>query len=80
MGWIALLLEDYDLALQHLQKALVICQLNEPQGGHSGESARVRWRISQVYDRMGNHQDAQAFYDREAKADAFGYWRVCYSG
>lgn len=53
--------------LQHLQRAPVICQLNEPQRENSGESARVRWRISQVYDRMGNHQNARAFYESAVK-------------
>jgi tetratricopeptide (TPR) repeat protein len=68
MDWIAMLLDEYDLALQHLQKALVICQLNEPHRGNTGELARVQWRISQVYNRMGNPRDAQAFYEGAVKS------------
>lgn len=46
LGWIAMLLEKFDLSLEHLQRALVIAQLNEQQRGNSGESARVRWHGS----------------------------------
>lgn len=67
MGCIPMLLEEYDLALQHLKRTLAICQLNELQRGNAGESARVRWRISQVYEKMGNPQDAQAFYEGAVK-------------
>lgn len=63
LGWIAMLLEKFDLSLEHLQKALVIAQLNEQQRGNSGESARVRWRISQVYWKTGRIEDAKTFYD-----------------
>ena len=42
-----------DAALQHLEKALAICQLNEPHRGNAGESARVWWRMAQVYERKG---------------------------
>ena len=33
-GWITLLQGDDDAALQHLEKALIICQLNEPHRGN----------------------------------------------
>lgn len=48
-----------DEALQHLEKALVICQLNEPHRGNSGESARVQWRMSQIYAGKGMAEEAR---------------------
>ncbi|KAK5654766.1 hypothetical protein OQA88_6802 [Cercophora sp. LCS_1] len=58
-GWIAMLQGDDDAALQHLEKALSICQLNEPHRGNAGESARVQWRMSQVYERKGLVEEAK---------------------
>ncbi|KAK4446016.1 P-loop containing nucleoside triphosphate hydrolase protein [Podospora aff. communis PSN243] len=58
-GWIAMLQGDYDDALQLLEKALVVCQLNEPHRGNAGEAARVQWRMSQVYERKGMGEEAK---------------------
>jgi hypothetical protein len=58
-GWITMLQGDHDTALQHLEKALIICQLNEPHRGNAGESARVQWRMSQVYERKGMAEEAK---------------------
>ncbi|KAL9039792.1 MAG: hypothetical protein Q9214_004731 [Letrouitia sp. 1 TL-2023] len=45
---------DSDIeAIQHFRNALTICQLNEAQRGNQGESARVKWRLSQVLERQG---------------------------
>jgi hypothetical protein len=58
-GWIAMLQgsngnnNGNDTALQYLEKALALCQLNESHRGNAGESARVWWRMSQVYERKG---------------------------
>jgi hypothetical protein len=41
----------YDTVLQHLQRALAISRLNEAHRGNAGESARVQWCISRVYER-----------------------------
>ncbi|KAK1755394.1 P-loop containing nucleoside triphosphate hydrolase protein, partial [Echria macrotheca] len=62
-GWIAMLQGDHDAALKHLEKALLICQLNEPHRGNAGESARVRWRKSQVYERKGMVEEAKRLRD-----------------
>ncbi|KAL9612957.1 MAG: hypothetical protein Q9167_002486 [Letrouitia subvulpina] len=44
---------DSDIeAMQHFRNALTICQLNEAQRGNQGESARVKWRLSQVLERQ----------------------------
>lgn len=63
LGWISMLQEKFDLSLEHLQRALVIAELNKQQRGNSGESARVRWRISQVYEKTGKTEDAKILYD-----------------
>ncbi|KAK0642962.1 P-loop containing nucleoside triphosphate hydrolase protein [Cercophora newfieldiana] len=52
-GRILMLQGDDNAALQQLEQALIICQLNEPHRGNAGESARVQWRMSQVYERKG---------------------------
>jgi hypothetical protein len=54
---------DDDAALQHLEKALSICQLNEPHRGNAGESAGVLWRISQVYECKGIVEEAKRLGD-----------------
>ncbi|KAK3295120.1 P-loop containing nucleoside triphosphate hydrolase protein [Chaetomium fimeti] len=63
-GWIAMLQGDYNddydnynAALQLFEKALAICQLNEPHRGNAGESARVWWRMAQVYERKGMEEE-----------------------
>lgn len=61
-GWIAMLQGgdgDDDAALQHLEKVLAICQLNEPHRGNAGESARVQWRMAQVCERQGRVEEAR---------------------
>ncbi|KAK4156150.1 hypothetical protein C8A00DRAFT_30962 [Chaetomidium leptoderma] len=50
--------DDDDTALQHLEKALVIYRINEPHRGNGGESARVQWRISQIWERKGRREEA----------------------
>lgn len=50
--------DDDDVALQHLQQALVICRLNEPHRGDSGESSRVQWQMALVYERKGMVEEA----------------------
>jgi hypothetical protein len=61
-GCVAMLLQggdDHDdTALQHLEKALVICRINEPHRGNGGESARVQWRIAQIWERKGMREEA----------------------
>ena len=49
-----------DLAEKHLNEALAICQLNEVQRGNKGESARVKWRLSQILAGRGEMRDAEA--------------------
>lgn len=62
-GWVLLSQQDYDDALIQFDKALAICQLNEPQRGNSGESARIRWRMAQIHELKGQWEDAKAFMD-----------------
>ena len=58
-GRIAMLQGNDDgAALEHFQKALVICKNNEPHGGNKGEAARVRWRMAMLCDRMGRVEEA----------------------
>lgn len=63
-GWILQLKGDLDTALLHFEKALTICQINEPNRGNKGESARVQWRISQIFAAKGQQEDAKVL--REA--------------
>lgn len=37
-------------ALRYFRDALAIRQLNEAQRGNKGESARVKWRMSQIME------------------------------
>lgn len=66
-GWVFLLQQKYDDALLQFDKALAICQLNEPQRGNAGESARVLWRMSQIYEQKGQLEDAKRFLDTAEK-------------
>ncbi|KAF1957122.1 TPR-like protein [Byssothecium circinans] len=50
-------------AEKHLNEALAICQLNELQRGNKGESARVKWRLSQIMTRRGLMEDAKMLRD-----------------
>ena len=38
-------------ALRNLRDALTICQFNMVQRGNQGESARVKWLLSQIMER-----------------------------
>ncbi|KAH6847115.1 P-loop containing nucleoside triphosphate hydrolase protein [Chaetomium sp. MPI-CAGE-AT-0009] len=57
-GRIAMLQGGDDTALPLLKQALAICQGHESRGGNPGEAARIRWRMAQVYERMGNAEEA----------------------
>ncbi|KAK7398137.1 hypothetical protein QQX98_012501 [Neonectria punicea] len=61
LGWVSMLQHNYERALDHFEKALVICQRNEQHGGNSGESARVKWRMAQIYAEQGMVEEANAF-------------------
>lgn len=63
LGRKSLLQENHERALEHLEKAVVICQLNEKERGNGGESARVLWRMSQVYEKMGKVEDARVLLE-----------------
>lgn len=65
-----MLQENNELALQHLEKSLVISKINEQHRGNSGESARIQWRMSQVLERMGRQEDAMALREAVEKAKA----------
>ena len=58
-------------AEKHLKEALTICQLNELQRGNKGESARVKWRLSQVLTRKGLIKEAKAMKDEADKTRMF---------
>lgn len=62
-GCVRLLAGKYDDALQELHKAHAICQLNEPTRGNAGESARVMWRMAQIYEHDGKVDEARTFLD-----------------
>jgi hypothetical protein len=50
---------DDSAALQHLEKALDIC--------NSGESVRVQWRMSQIYDRKDMAEEARKLRETAKK-------------
>lgn len=62
-GWILQLKGDLDTALLHFDKALMICQINEPHRGNKGESARVQWRIAQILAAKGQHEHARVLQE-----------------
>ncbi|KAL7918377.1 P-loop containing nucleoside triphosphate hydrolase protein [Trichoderma austrokoningii] len=70
LGWIAMLQSKNELALQHLEKSLVISRINEQHRGNSGESARIQWRMSQVLERMGREGDAATLREAAEKVKA----------
>ncbi|PTB42496.1 hypothetical protein M441DRAFT_456657 [Trichoderma asperellum CBS 433.97] len=70
LGWIAMLQGENVLALQHLEKSLVISRINEQHRGNSGESARIQWRMSQVLERMGREEDAMPLREAAVKVKA----------
>lgn len=48
-------------ALTYLRQALMVTQFNEPRRGDQGESARVKWQISKIWDRQGRTADAATY-------------------
>ncbi|KAK4208503.1 hypothetical protein QBC37DRAFT_431898 [Rhypophila decipiens] len=48
-------------ALNYLRQALIITQFNEPRRGDQGETARVKWQISKIWDRQGRTADAAMY-------------------
>ena len=48
-------------ALSYLRQALTITQFNEPHRGDQGESARVKWQISKIWDRQHRSADAATY-------------------
>lgn len=48
-------------ALVYLRQALRITQFNEPSRGDQGESARVKWQISKIWERQGRSADAATY-------------------
>ncbi|KAJ5959309.1 Tetratricopeptide-like helical [Penicillium vulpinum] len=48
-------------ALEYLRDALRITQFNEPRRGDQGESARVKWQISKIWERQGRTADASTY-------------------
>ena len=54
--------EDKDLeALRLFRDSLSIAQMNEVGKGTQADSARVKWRMSQVMERQGMAAEAKAF-------------------
>ena len=66
-GRICMQRRDDTEALRCFRDALTICQLNEVQRGNKGESARVKWRVSQIMERQGHAEEAKTY--REAAED-----------
>lgn len=48
-------------ALRYLRQALEITQFNEARRGDQGESARVKWLISKIWERQGRAEDAEIY-------------------
>ena len=48
-------------ALTYLRQALTITQFNEPSRGDQGESARVKWQISKIWERQDRSADASTY-------------------
>lgn len=70
LGWIAMLRGENHLALEHLEKSLVISRINEQHRGNSGESARIQWRMSQVLQRLGKEENAVTLREAAEKIKA----------
>ncbi|KAI9671547.1 MAG: hypothetical protein M1817_003599 [Caeruleum heppii] len=60
-GLVCMQRDEDEEALRHFRDALTICQLNEAQRGNQGESVRVKWRMSQIMERQGLADEAQAY-------------------
>ncbi|KAL8647404.1 MAG: hypothetical protein Q9210_005582 [Variospora velana] len=63
-GWVAIQRGNEVEALRYFRDALTICQLNKAQRGNKGESARVKWRMSQIMENQGLADEAKTY--REA--------------
>jgi tetratricopeptide (TPR) repeat protein len=48
-------------ALVYLRQALTITQFNESRRGDQGESARVKWQISKIWERQGRSANAATY-------------------
>ena len=62
-GKINMLRGDDEEALRSFREALTICQINEVQRGNQGESARVKWRLSQILEKQGHCAQAKGYRD-----------------
>lgn len=54
-------------ALRLFRDALSICEANEGGNGTQADSARVKWRMSQVMEREGREAEAKAYRDAAEK-------------
>ena len=50
-------------AICHFNDALTICLIHEKQRGDRGETARVQWRLSQIFSETGREVEAKAYLD-----------------
>lgn len=55
-------------ALGYLRQALIITQFNEPLRGDQGETARVKWQISKIWNRQGRSADAAMYRSAALRA------------
>ncbi|RWA07908.1 hypothetical protein EKO27_g7190 [Xylaria grammica] len=63
-GYMLLLRGKYDDALKEFEKAHVICELNAPSRGNDGESARIFWRMGQIYEYNKEEDIARSYFGR----------------
>lgn len=54
-------LKNEGQALAYLRNALEITQFNESRRGDQGESARVKWQISKIWEHQGRSADAATY-------------------
>ncbi|KAK3385841.1 hypothetical protein B0H63DRAFT_449842 [Podospora didyma] len=54
------------MAGAHFEAALGVSKVNERHRGNAGETARVKWRMAEVFEAMGRAKDARGF--RECSA------------
>ena len=66
-GWVCMQKGDDIEALRYFRDALTICQLNEVQRGNKGESARVKWRMSQIMEKQGLAEEARTYREAAEK-------------
>lgn len=66
-GWICMQRGDDIEALRYFRDALTISQLNEVQRGNKGESARVKWRMSQIMEKQGLAEEARTYREAAEK-------------